>query len=412
MTGDPGPAPLPAITGNRLTVRIVHAGDWPATLSLVLQNEGTGDPVRVSFGLLGTGEQSLTAPVTGCSAAPGCRIVRWEVAAPPDPQGRILAAKFPTAVTVRGLTQQDPAATVLDPAALADINRWRAGTSAGAMDIDASHGALRMEIDENLSTTVTTDDRVWAVDGGLPLPIVLSGPPPDDWQVNEPALESLGPQSTPVRVVATARALPVLGADGVLIDLDASRRIIGDDPLAGTFQVWLAPDAGSAVVDALRRNGLSVVNDESVAERANRLGRQGPAAGARFALLCGAIGLLLAAATIAVAGAVDRRARLDELSALRMQGLPRRAGVVASWAGTAGLVLTGLTGGLLAAVLGGPLARTAVPAFTDDWNVLPAPGPLSPTAFGLAGLLALATLGLAAWLTVLALLRQLRKGAR
>jgi hypothetical protein len=412
MADDRGPAPLPAITGNRLTVRVEHDGDSAAVLGLVLQHEGTGVPVQVSFGLLGPGAQTLSSPVTGCSAPPGCRILRWEVTAPPNPQGRTSAADFPTVVTVDGLTQPDPPATILDGPVLADINRWRAGTFGAGMDIDASHGALRMEIDENPTGSTATDDQVWAVDDGLPLPIVLAGTPPDDWRFAQPGLQSLGAGIAPVRVAGTARALPVLGGDGVLVDLDASRRIIGDAPVTGSFQVWLAPHAGTGVVDALKRTGLSIVDDESVPVRTDRLGQQGPSAGSRFALLSGAIALLLAAATIAVAGAVDRRTRLDELAALRVQGLPQPAALVASWAGTAGLILTGIVGGLAAAVVAHPLARTAVPAFTDGWAVLAPPGPLSAVAVVLAGLVALVVLGLVAGLSVLPLLRRLREGNR
>jgi putative ABC transport system permease protein len=412
MADDPGPAPLPAVTGDRLAVRVTHDGDSEASLGLVLQHEGTGASVPVSFGVLGPGKQTMVAAVPGCSAAPGCRIVRWEVTTPPDRQGRTAAASFPTAVTVSGLTQQNPEATILDASSLADINRWRAGTFGAAMDIDASHGVLRMEIDENPTGSTASDDQVWAVDDGMPLPVVLAGSPPDDWQFAEPSLQSLGSGITPVRVAGTARALPVLGIDGVLIDLDASRRIIGDAAATGKFQVWLAPGTAPGVVDALRRNGLSIVSDDSVPARADRLGRQGPSAGSRFALLAGAIGLLFAAAAIAVAGAVDRRTRLDELAALRVQGLPPRAARAASWAGTAGLIVCGLAGGLFAAVLARPLARTAVPAFTDGWNVLAPPGPLSFVAVALAGLIALIVLGLVGWLSVLPVLRRLREGIR
>ncbi|MET3420812.1 ABC-type multidrug transport system fused ATPase/permease subunit [Actinoplanes tereljensis] len=412
MADDPGPAPLPAVTGDRLTVRLEHLGSSPAALRLVLQHEGTGAPIQVPFGPLGPGTQTLSGPVNGCSAAPGCRIVRWEVTGPPDSQGRTAAAEYPTVVTVRGLTQSNPPATILDSSTLADINRWRGGTFGAAMDIDTARGALRMAIDENLTGTAATSDQVWAVDNRLPLPVVLGGDPPDDWQFTEPGLESLGAGITPVRVAGSARALPVLGTTGVLIDLDASRRIIGDATDEGTFQVWLAPGAEPGLISALEANGLSVRKDESTAARADRLERQGPSAGARFALLSGVIGLMLAAATMAVAGAVDRRTRLDEMTTLRVQGLPQRVATVASWAGTAGLLLAGLAGGLLAAGLARPLARSVVPGFSDGWAVLAPPNPLGPVAVALAGLLALVVLGLAGWFSVWSLLRRLREDNR
>ncbi|GAA0569671.1 hypothetical protein GCM10010172_62580 [Paractinoplanes ferrugineus] len=403
------PAPLPAVTGDRLTVRVRHEGDSPAVLSLVLQHEGTGAAVRVSFGPLELGEQSLTGAVTGCSAPPGCRIVRWEVTAPATAAGRVEGAEFPTAVTVRGLTQANPPATILDSATLADINRWRGGTRAAAMNLDASRGALLMEINEE---SATADYQVWAVEDTLPLPVVLGGPVPDDWRFAEPGLPSLGNGVIPVRVAGTTAALPVLGAAGVLIDLDAATRIIADASVTGTFQVWLAPDAGPDVLAALKTNGLAVLTDETIAAREGRLSRQGPSSGARFALLCGAMTLLLAAATVAVAGAVDRRTRAAEMAALRMQGLTRRTAVLAGWAGTAGLIGTGLVGGLTAAVLAVPLVRAAVPGFTDGWAVLAPPPPLSAAAVALAGLLAAALLGLVGGLSELRMLRLLRREAR
>lgn len=212
----------------------------------------------------------------------------------------------------------------------------------------------------------------------------------------------------PVRVVGTVPVLPVLGRAGVLADLEATRLIAADANPAGRFQVWLAPGAGEGTVDALRRAGLVISSDDSAGRRADRLGEQAPAAVARFALLAGGAALLLAAATVAVAGAVDRRTRLDQLRALRVQGLADRVAVVTAYAGPAVLIGAGLVTGLIAAAVAVPLARAALPGFTDGWDVLPPPYPLGVASLALAGLLALAVLGLTAWLSVLPLVRGLR----
>jgi putative ABC transport system permease protein len=131
----------------------------------------------------------------------------------------------------------------------------------------------------------------------------------------------------------------------------------------------------------------------------------------RFALVAGVVVLLLAAAALGVAGAVDRRSRLEHLRALRVQGLPGRVAVVIAYAGIAALVLAGLLAGLAAAALGRPLARITLPAFTDGWDVLPAPSALGPAALALAGLVALVVLGLTGWLAVLPVIRGLRAPA-
>jgi len=405
--GDPGPERLPAITGDRLTVRLRHDGVTAIALTLVLQHEVTGAPITVRFAVPRHGEQAVTAPVAGCGTAPGCRILRWELTLPPQPDGRAAPAVYGTAVTVRGLTQQNPPAEILTAATLGDIARWRPGTSGAALDVAATRGALRLSADKNTVGLPQTGTQAYAVDTALPIPVVLAGPTPVTWQFTDPGLLSLGSSPVPVRVVGTASALPVLGRRGVLVDLEAARRIIGDADPPGVFQVWLAPGAGPAVVEALASAGLTVNEDETVEDRSRRLAQQAPAAAARFALVCGAVALLLAAAAIAVTGAVDRRTRLDQLRALRRQGLAAPVAAVTAWAGTAALIGAGLIGGLAAAALAGPVARVALPGFTDGWDVLPLPPAQGGLALVQAGLAALVVLGLTGWLSVRPLSRRL-----
>jgi putative ABC transport system permease protein len=408
----PAPRALPAITGDHLTVRVRRDGGAAPALGLVLQNEGTGLPVKVPFGVLRAGEQTVTAAVAGCAAPPGCRILRWELTTPAEADGRTAPAPAGTAVTVRGLIQQNPPATILDRGALGDITRWRSGTSGAAMDVAAAGGVLRMAVDKNSVELPQVGFQVYAVDTVVPLPIVLAGPPPASWRFAEPALSSFGGSPVPVRVAGTAAALPVLGRAGVLVDLDAARRLTGDANPAGQFQVWLGPGARAGIVDRLTAGGLVVLGDDTVTGRAGRLGEQGPSAASRFGLVAGVVALLLAAAAVAVAAAVDRRTRLDELRALRAQGLPGRVAVATGWAGTAALVLAGLLGGIAAAAVARPLARTGVPPFTDGWDVLPPPAALGAAPLAVAGSVALAVLGLTAWLSVRPLIRRLREAGR
>ncbi|MFC3739368.1 FtsX-like permease family protein [Paractinoplanes deccanensis] len=400
--------PLPRVTGGRVTARLRYDGVAPSALALVLQNDATGAPVTVSFGTLARGEQTRSAPVPGCTAEPGCRVVRWQLTTPPDANGRSSPAAPGSAVTVRGLTQTGPDAVVLDAARLGDIAHWRPGTAGAALDIAARDGALRLAVDDNNAELPSVGVQVYAVDTPLPLPVVLAGPTPQQWQLAEPSITTLGGSPVPVRVVGTVPVLPVLGRAGVLADLEATRLIAADANPAGRFQVWLAPGAGEGTVDALRRAGLVISSDDSAGRRADRLGEQAPAAVARFALLAVGAALLLAAATVAVAGAVDRRTRLDQLRALRVQGLADRVAVVTAYAGPAVLIGAGLVTGLIAAAVAVPLARAALPGFTDGWDVLPPPYPLGVASLALAGLLALAVLGLTAWLSVLPLVRGLR----
>jgi hypothetical protein len=196
--------------------------------------------------------------------------------------------------------------------------------------------------------------------------------------------------------------LPVLGRAGVLTDLDTARRLGFE---GGTFQVWLAKDAPPSVAGAL---GLQVLADHTVAGRTEELAAEESVVTAPFGLFTIGVAVLLAAAMVAVGAAVDQGPQAEQLRALRLQGLSRRAALSIAYAGGAALVLAGLAAGVLAALVARPLAAVVSPPFPDGWDVLPPPGALGGTALLLAFLFALAVLGATAWLSALPLIRRLR----
>lgn len=406
------PAPLPAITGHRLTLRVRNEGSESVAQLAVLQHESTGVTVPVLFGPIGRGDRTVTAPVSGCDRAPGCRLVRWELLGPPGPDGQLRKPLAGSAVTLRSLAQADPPGVILDADRLTDPRRWHADFTGAALDITAAGGALTLKVDPNVKGFPVVGTSLYVQDTPLPVPVVLAGPAPPAWRFGDPALPAFGPGATPVQVVATASALPVIGAAGVLVDLDAVRQVSADTQPGGAFQVWLAADAPPSTVASLRAAGLTVTGDDSVAARAGGLASQGTAVAARFGLLAGVLGVLLAAATVGVTVAVDRGPQLAQMRALRTQGLFRRAAVIAGYGGPAALTAAGLIGGLLAAVVARPLASTATPAFTDGWRLLPPPAALGGGVLAAAGLAVLVMLGAAVLLSVLPLIRRLRGDGR
>jgi len=392
------------VTGSGLTLRIRNADNDPVVVTAVLQHEATGVSHTVVFGPLARGEHRVGAPVSGCTTAPGCRLVRWQLSAP----GGDGLPSASAAVTIRGLSQQEPAAEVLDAAALGDPRRWRPDFTDAAVDVFATAGALTMRMDRHETGRTQLGSRVYAVDAALPLPVVMAGPQPANWQFSDAIVFAFGGSPVRVRVAGTAPVLPVVGGAGILADLDTARRISAEGDLGGTYQVWLAGDAPESVVTALRAHGLTILDDASVAGRAARLEDQGTAVGATFALLAAAVGLLLAAAAVAVAAAVERGPQLDQLSALRLQGLPLRTAIGTGYAGSAVLVVAGALAGLLAAAVARPAVGVTIRPFTDDWTLIRPPGALGAGALAVAGLVALVTLGLTSWLSVGPLVRRLR----
>jgi putative ABC transport system permease protein len=401
LTAPPAP---PLITAGRLTVDVRRDGPAPLRLALVLQHEGTGDATTAEFGTLRAGEQRAGADAGDCAVAPGCRIVRWELTLPPDRIGRLKPPPVGSAVTVRGLTG-------LDPALLGDVAHWRPGSDGANLNIVIDGDALRITADENAAGLKLIGTAVYAADAPLPLPVVLAGRQPSPWRYNDQLLKSYGP-AVPVRITGVVSGLPALGLDGVLTDLDSTRRIAADVDAGGEFEVWLAPGARPGLAADLDAAGLTVTGDQSVTERTDWLGAQGPAAVVRFALLNALAVLLLAAAVIAVAATVENRSLGAQLRALRAQGLTVRVAVSTGYAVTAAVLVAGLVTGVVAAMIAVPLTGSVLPPFADGWRVLPPPDPLTPAALAVAAAVSLAVLGLAGLLAVAPLVRRLTRAGQ
>ncbi|GAA2639538.1 FtsX-like permease family protein [Paractinoplanes durhamensis] len=384
------PPAAPLITGTTLAVALTRNAGGPALLGAILQHEGTGDGFRVEFRGLRPGPQTATVAVPSCAVAPGCRLVGWQL--------------FPGAggLTIRSVGQQSPMAVVLDSARMAEVSRWRAGFTGVVARMSGTPAGLALRADG------TNGTEVYAVDAPLPVPVVVAGTRPDQWRFDDAMSGRFGGTTTPVRVAAATAVLPVLGREGLLTDLDAARRVAGDADLGGTFQVWLAPGAGPALIDALRDNGLTVLADRTAAARSTALAAQGRVITSSFGLLAAGLALVVAAAMIGVVAAAEREPQLAMLRALRTQGLDTGRALTAGYAGTAALIVFGVAGGLLATAVARPLAAVTAPPFPDGWRVIPPPGVLSAPVLAAAAGIGLAVFALAGRLSV----RGLRGGAR
>jgi hypothetical protein len=241
--------------------------------------------------------------------------------------------------------------------------------------------------------------------------VVLAGKPDDAWRLQDSITTRFGGHTVPVRVAAAARLLPVIGTSGLLVDLDTERHVAAGALLAGRTQVWLAPGAPPSVVDALRAQGLIVLGDSTTAGLAARWAAGADVVTESFGLLASVVMLLLAAVMIAVLATVERSPRLEQLRALRMQGLPRGVALATAYAAPAAVVSTGLLGGVAAALAARPIAHVVAPPFADGWRLIPAPGALGAASLGVAAVAGLVVLAAAAWLSVRPLAHRLREGS-
>ncbi|GIE19355.1 ABC transporter permease [Winogradskya humida] len=362
---------LPLITGTTLSLTVRNGRAVPADLTLLVQHEATGVIARVRFPAAAPGEHTVEAAVPGCTATPGCRLVRWQLTSPSTPDGR----RVPGTVTIRGLAQRGPDTAIAGAAQLADPTLWRTDFTGVSLAIGTTAAGLSMTPDPGPNGV--SGDSVYAADSRLPLPVVLAGNAPSVWRLADPAIIGVGTQPLPVQVTGTARSLPVVGATGILADLDAARRVAGESELRGEAQVWLTADADPGIVTALKAAGVTVLGEDTTTARAERYSRQGLAATGRFALFTVVVAVLLAAAMTAVAAVVDRGPQTDRLRSLRAQGLPSRTAITISYAVPAALAVVSVLGGLIAALVAVPVAGAAPP-----WL------PAIPATLGLFGLTA------------------------
>ncbi|GIH13505.1 ABC transporter permease [Rugosimonospora africana] len=391
----PAPAPLTfAGTGVTLDAAMI-AGPADTRILVDLVRVSTGAPVRLEFGPLAPGRHSYQAAAADCAG--GCRLASFALSGPLLKSGDYAPAAPDTTVTLYAIGQQGPDSVVAGPAVLDDVRRWH-----GPLIAHPS-GPILAATDDGLTVTTPPPvpgtagsvliDRIFPVDAPLPLPGVLAGGVPGIWQAGESTLAPFGVDVVPVRVVGTAPALPVLGGTGLLIDLDGADRAVTEASVGDLQQVWLAPGAPSSIVDKLHASGLTILRTDSIGADLTRLGTAGLTAAQRFALLTAIVGVLLGAAAVTVAGAVEREPRAAELSALRTQGLTGRAARAIGYGGYATPVGLAVLSGVAGAVLARFLAGSGLPVFADLWAVIPAPTGLRPlslllSAAGAAVLLA------------------------
>ena len=355
-----------------------------------------------------TGEQSLTLPLKGCTTAPGCRLVSFELFTTTDTGGEPVTDPL----TIESLTQSGPAATILDPSSLGDVRRWRGDFGGLALRLrTTSKGLVARAVVADQSAQVS-GTKIYPVDTPLPLPIVLAGEPVGDWRFADASTTRFGAQAVPVRLAAQPRILPALGANGIMADLDSVRRIAGDSQLGGTDQVWLSAGAPPGIVDALQAQGLIVVGEQSTAGLAARWAAEAGVVSAPFELFTVLLAVLVAATMVAVVAIVEREPQADQLRALRVQGLSRAVATTSAYAGVAALVAAGLLAGLLAALLARPIAAVTAPPFPDHWRLIPPPDPLGPGALGLAAAVAAVALAIVAVISVRPLVHRLRETVR
>ncbi len=378
-------APVPPVVfgGQDITVDVTAGGNLgagPVRLIVAVSSvTGLGD-ATLQLGQLRAGPGTYQLRAAVCRE--GCRLKGIQLAG----AGQASAVEPGAEVTIRALRTVNPPRTALAPAAIGEPGRWRVSGGAAA---DAAPDGLRVRVQS------ATPGGTWIQPADAPpsLPVATSGARVDD------ALVGFDGRATPATVVAALPAVPRLGTGVVLADLEYLDRFSTDTGQATDAQVWLTARAPADVLDRLAARGLVVTADVTAVQIGRQLDEQGPALALWFYVLAGCLAVVLAAGALILAAAVDRVRRVEDLSALRTQGLGRGPLSRATLWTYPVLVLAAVLAGLLITVLLWWLTGWALPLAGLDPPPLPLPGwprPVVPAGAGALILVVLAGVAFAA----------------
>ena len=236
----------------------------------------------------------------------------------------------------------------------------------------------------------------------LPLPVATADRPA---LLTMPGLDAA---SVPVRVAAQVPVVPGVGEPATLVDLDYADRLATDVTQSSEAEVWLGPRAPADILDRLTTYGLVIMGDTSAARVRRQLDNQGPALALWFYAMIAVLAVALAAGVLVLASAVDRARRVEDLTALRDQGLGRAALRRATLWTYPALVALAVPAGVGIALLGWRITGWALPLAGIHPLPFPLPGWPRPIVVVASAAAILIVLALVAGLTARRTLRMIR----
>ena len=387
----PAAPALPLLGGEDLTFDVTADGfatDNGVTLTAVVSPAGELTDELVLLGVMRPGRHTYAQRVPGC--VKGCTLNSLQFAGGEGAIG-VAGKLILHAVGGSGTDGCGVAAAVL-----ADPARWRA-TQGGVLG--SGTGGLHVEVTS--LNGLPSGMFVQPVDSPYPLPVAIAGG--GSW----PAVTGLDGRQFPVTVALRLPAVPEVGSPGLLVDLDYADRL-ATDGAQSRAEVWLSARAPADAVQRLRARGLVVTSDFAAAQVRRRLDAQGPALALWFYVIVACLATALAAGALVLAAAVDRARRVEDLSALRGQGLTRAALRTATLWTYPVLVAVAVVTGTGIALLGWRLTGWALPVAGIDPPSLPLPTWPRPDTVVLVAVVVLAALVTVAVLAGRRTLREIR----
>jgi putative ABC transport system permease protein len=195
---------------------------------------------------------------------------------------------------------------------------------------------------------------------------------------------SLNGEQVPMRVVERVRALPGLGDEGSLSDLETAL-VEFEPPLEAlvTTELWVARDTPPSVLTAIRARGISLTDPSapsSLAATLHGLRTDAFSLGLRLFLVVGIATLLLAVLGVFTSAVLQSRWRSYEVASLRVVGVSQRTLVRGSVLEYTVLLGVAVLLGMLSAYLA---LRLVLPSMSLGTSAEHDPSPVYATHWGL-----------------------------
>ena len=381
----------PLLSGDTLSFDIT-AADFASyrtvELTVVVHPAGQLGDELVQLGVMRPGRHTYQQRIPAC--VKGCTLNSLRFA------GGEGVTDVAGKLTVHALGGSGADGSGVPASVLADPRRWRA-TEGG--NLGAAADGLQVNVTS--LNGLPAGMFVEPVDTPLPVPVATAGVDAG------PAITGLDGRQIPVTQALRLPAVPGVGSPAVLIDLDYADRLATDGGQSRA-EVWLSARAPADAPARLRAQGLVVTADVSAAQVRSQLDRQGPALALWFYVIVAVLATTLAAGALVLAAAVDRDRRVEDLSALRGQGLTRAALRTATLWTYPALVAVAVLAGTGIALLGWRLTGWALPLAGLHPPTFPLPAWPHPATVALVAATVLAALATVAVLAGRRTLREIR----
>jgi putative ABC transport system permease protein len=389
-------APQVRIQGTAVQVSVeAHYSVTPAPdLTMDLFNLDTQTPEQVTFGALRDGVHTYRGPLSFLCTG-GCRLV--DLAVSWSPSVSVAGSGRPAAVSlqVRSLAEKGRSGGwTRVRASLSDVKRWT--SPSGGVRLGSAAGALAARLHVASDGTPST---VAPRDVPAALPVIVT---PDTASFSSgdggPLVAGLDGASVSGHTVGVVPALPGVGGDAVLVDLQTAELFLSGPFTYSSSEVWLSKGAPADIVQRLRRHGIVVTGRRTARAAQQALGHDGISLAYLLYLASSiAAGLLVVGATTFALLASARR-REDELASLRAVGVDaaslRRALWIEQLLVLGAALLAGVASGLIAAAV----ALRSMPEFASKGAGPPLDLGIPPVVVAVTAAVLVAVLaGLTAW---------------